>query len=239
MKAKKKVIRPSPESYRQCGGKARKFLRGLNKRKYECMPGKDRWTDIKRGKTDKFRQSCSHILSCICSFFAHKQCPCCSLFFPHKKISFKRWRNSPRLQCAHLLWCLFIIFLAALLDWHSSLEHLTTALYSWTSHYPLNIHMLNPPMGKPSLFLHSRRVKNLWQSILRHKQFKLVRLTCRRQGDCCDLLLSLFWVAVPAPQACLSPTSSCSSALVVQFLSAITRTLWYIIWIPTLFHLFM
>lgn len=90
-------------------------------------------------------------------------------FFPHKKISFKRWRNSPRLQCAHLLWCLFIIFLAALLDWHSSLEHLTTALYSWTSHYPLNTHMLNPPMGKPSLFLHSRRVKNLWQSILRHK----------------------------------------------------------------------
>lgn len=159
MKANKKVIRPSPESYRQCGRKAPKILRGMNKRKYECMPGKDRWTDIKRGKTDKFRQSRSHILSCICSLFAHKQCPCCSLFFLVRRLALRGDATAPDYSAHSCCDALFIIFLAALLDWHSSLEHLTTALYSWTSHYPLNTHMLNPPMGKPSLFLHSRHVK--------------------------------------------------------------------------------
>lgn len=119
--------------------KSNKILRETNKREY-CMCACQARTDGQtvREKTDKHRQSrrvrffyafvpylpISSVLACF--------------FFLIRRLALRGDATPPDYSVYSCCDALFIIFSAALLDWHSSLEHFTTALYSWSSHYPLN-----------------------------------------------------------------------------------------------------
>lgn len=134
--SQKKVIMPSAESCHQCGWKATKFWERLTRGSTVCVHARQGQMD--RQWERKQTKSQSQILLCICSLFAHKQCPCCLLFFLIRWLALRGDATPPDYSVYSCCDALFIIFSAALLDWHSSLEHFTTALYSWSSHYPLN-----------------------------------------------------------------------------------------------------
>ena len=106
-----------------------------------------------------------------------EQRPCRFFFFPHKKISCKRWRNTPPDYSAYSCCdALFIVSLAALLDWHSSLEYFTLFIDQLL---PFECRHAKSTAGRsPLFFTLTRRTKKKKKrhqktSILRHKQLEL------------------------------------------------------------------
>lgn len=209
----------------------------------KCKARKCEWDGPwvrKNRQRHKAQREDTQTLLCICFHLARLSSVLFGfLFSPIRRLAVRGDATLPDYSVYCRFDASFITSLAALLDWHSSLDCFTIALYLWISSCSLNTDKLNLWMGNAPRILTLKgqtcRSKDKYQWT---QAIRVVRLTRGRQGDLlCSVKLFLGYCLCSLDW--LSPANSRSPAFVVRFLCSIIHTSWYIIWLHTLFHLFM